>query len=349
MHTSVEAACCRYPQCGTSRFSFLPSRTLIHVNLELAQIGDLDLLAAWLGCTRSQLADCVRNTRQFYNEKKVRRRRRSGRRPRVVYEVRDPLRKVQRRIALDLRRNDPTLGSHVTGFRRRSNALGNATVHCNARFVATLDLQNFFGSIGYFDVKRVFDALGVHPQLSTTLTRLTTLDGVLPQGARTSPTISNLVALRLDEAVLKRTSSLGIKYTRYADDITISGDCVPLIPEIIGWIEEAGFRVRDGARRVPAGGGQYVTGLLVDGAAPRLPPQLKRRVNHFLFFASRYGLSDAATRTHHWRDLSGDFVRIVKRTEGLISWAKSVEPETALRWSKQFQIALVASVPRKNG
>lgn len=110
------------------------------------------------------------------------------------------------------------------GFLRRRSIITNARPHVGRRFIFNVDLLNFFGAIhfgrvrGYFISNKRFQ---LKPAVATVIAQIT-CNGSLPQGAPTSPIVSNLVASILDIRLLKLSRALKLRYTRYADDITFS-------------------------------------------------------------------------------------------------------------------------------
>src|SRR5262249_4135347 len=110
----------------------------------------------------------------------------------------------------------------------------------------------------------------------------------LPQGAPTSPGLTNTLCLRLDRRIAGLAQRLGWRYTRYADDMTFSlpdghkgkpnlGALLGLVRRIV---EAEGFQVHPDKTRVARKGGrQQVTGLVVNGdGAPRVPRKLRRQL-----------------------------------------------------------------------
>lgn len=126
------------------------------------------------------------------------------------------------------------------GFRRGRSIVTNATPHVGTDVVINLDLQDFFPSICYRRVKGLFQAIGYAEAIATVLALICTaastaaieLDGQtyyvatgerhLPQGAPSSPAITNLLGRRLDKRLANMATSQGCTYTRYADDLTFS-------------------------------------------------------------------------------------------------------------------------------
>ena len=98
----------------------------------------------------------------------------------------------------------------------------NAEAHGDRRYVVNLDLEDFFGSITEARVTGLLVSLGVPKRVSEIIARLCCRGGKLPQGAPTSPVISNMICFRLDTDLLVIAKAARAIYTRYADDITFS-------------------------------------------------------------------------------------------------------------------------------
>jgi RNA-directed DNA polymerase len=103
-------------------------------------------------------------------------------------------------------------------FRRRISLADNAGPHKNQKKILKIDLKDFFGSIK--------DTM-IEPLLGHLITQISTLNGQLPQGAPTSPTVSNIYAYPLDCFMAQWAERHGLNYTRYADDMTFSGNYIP--------------------------------------------------------------------------------------------------------------------------
>ncbi|WP_028103053.1 reverse transcriptase family protein [Pseudoduganella violaceinigra] len=134
------------------------------------------------------------------------------------------------------------LHSAAHGFVPGRSIVSNAQPHVGKAVVINLDLKNFFPSIALPRIKGVFRELGYSDQLATTLglictetpTEEVSVDGekffvatgerALPQGAPSSPALTNILCRRLDARVQSCAAKLGFIYTRYADDLTFSGD-----------------------------------------------------------------------------------------------------------------------------
>lgn len=133
----------------------------------------------------------------------------------------DELKDVQRRI---LHRLLARLRAHpaATGFERGRSIVDNARPHVGRQLVVKMDVVDFFPNTSAVRIEHYFRRIGWSRRVAAELTRLTTEDGALPQGAPTSPRLSNLVNHGLDARLAGLARSFGACYTRYADDITFS-------------------------------------------------------------------------------------------------------------------------------
>jgi hypothetical protein len=133
------------------------------------------------------------------------------------------LKSVQRQI---LRRLLRRLRAHpaATGFESGASIVRHARHHQGRAVVMRLDVKDFFPSTTAEQVRHYFRGIGWNRPASEILVRLCTHKGHLPQGAPTSPRLSNLVNYRIDARLAGMASCFGAVYTRYADDITLSFD-----------------------------------------------------------------------------------------------------------------------------
>jgi hypothetical protein len=192
------------------------------------------------------------------------------------------------------------------GFLAGRSILSNARVHTNARIVLKMDIESFFPTVTLRRAKGIFRKAGYREQVATLLALLCTEapreivqhqgkeyyvalgPRCLPQGAPTSPALTNTLCLRLDQRLTGLARKLGWRYTRYADDLTFSlpdgHQGPPNLGKLMGVVrrivEEEGFAVNPHKTRVHRKGGrQTVTGLVVNGPArPRVPRRLRRQL-----------------------------------------------------------------------
>ena len=151
---------------------------------------------------------------------------------RVICAPTGDLKSLQRSLARRLQehclrcREERGLSVNIAhAFQPRRGIITNAYIHRNKRYVFNTDLEDFFGSIhfgrirGYFQKNEYFQ---MPAEVATILAQLCCYQGKLPQGAPTSPVLSNLICEILDFRILKIAKHYKLDYTRYADDLTFS-------------------------------------------------------------------------------------------------------------------------------
>jgi RNA-directed DNA polymerase len=111
----------------------------------------------------------------------------------------------------------------VHGFVRNKSHLSAAEEHLNAKWVYSLDIKDFFPTTPALKVSNAITSLGYKKEAADLISLLCCYNGYLAQGSPASPFLSNLVFRELDEQIKNLALSLGVRYTRYADDLTFSG------------------------------------------------------------------------------------------------------------------------------
>lgn len=245
-----------------------------------------------------------------------------------------------------------------------------ASRHSGARWVVKMDITGFFESISEIQVYRVFRGLGYSKLVSFELTRICTVGvqhpsprfrspiwrvknrntnissyqsevmGYLPQGAPTSPLVSNLVMKQIDNLLTAKAREYRATYSRYSDDLTFSsrdetfsrkkaGRLVFEVGQILG---KSGFKPQNRKTKV-IGPGQrkIILGLQVNEGTPRLQREFKDRLRQHFHYIEKFG------PVEHVRRREFDSVWGLKsHLRGMIDYAKMVEPSIADEYLVRF-------------
>ncbi|WP_409075033.1 retron St85 family RNA-directed DNA polymerase [Pantoea sp. C3] len=163
------------------------------------------------------------------------------------------------------------LKTHSSCYSYRSGVSikDNAINHVQKKFVANIDISDYFVSINKKMVKDCFYENNIPEHIINTISGIVTYNDSLPQGAPTSPNISNAVLFDFDEIMTFNALTLNSVYTRYSDDISISSDKKEHIESIIKAAEYnlqlKGFRLNEKKKRIISSNNrQVVTGILVN-------------------------------------------------------------------------------------
>ena len=192
---------------------------------------------------------------------------------------------------------------YAKAFIPRRSIRHNASFHKNQNKVLSIDVKNFFGSIGYRKVYWFFKTLGYSRQVSGLITFLCCLDGTLPQGAPTSPALSNLIFLRADARIAGFAKKHDIRYTRYADDLSFSGKFneAMVIKFIRTVLEDEGLEINNKKTRLMhRHQRQEVTGVIVNNKM-QAPREIRRRLRQEVYYIKKHGLSSHLDRTENYR------------------------------------------------
>jgi RNA-directed DNA polymerase len=243
-------------------------------------------------------------------------------------------------------------------FKPGSSIIKCAARHTGAQWLVKMDVAGFFSSISEIQAYRVFNNLGYQPLVAFELARLTTYApinspryylprwsawesdrtisdytfkgmGYLPQGAPTSPMLSNLVMPEIDAEIEKVAKAAGLRYTRYSDDLTFSthssdfnrGTAANLIGKVTRILVRIGlFPQHRKTVIIPPGARKIVLGLLVDGAPPRLPREFRSDLRQHIYYLEKFGPVEHA-KARKFDTVFGMYNHI----RGLIDFARMVE------------------------
>jgi retron-type reverse transcriptase len=192
----------------------------------------------------------------------------------------DPELKARQRSILHwlmARRIRPSKYAH--GFIKKRSTVTNAGQHVGKGVVVRLDIKNFFPSISQRQVEYALTREGVSLKNAQVIAELCTVDGRLPQGAPTSPFLSNVVFKALDYRLAGLAKSWEASYSRYADDLVFSSDRKNLnhiYHPVRKILEDERFRIHSDKFRVyRSTRRQLVTGIVVNKRL-NLPRQERR-------------------------------------------------------------------------
>ncbi len=189
------------------------------------------------------------------------------------------LKKIQKKLAEALyihQKKNKRRKNHLShAFEKEKSIITNAKIHRNKKLVLNIDLQNFFESFHFGRVRGYFiknNNFLLPCEVATVIAQLTCYKGKLPQGAPTSPIITNLICEILDQRILKVARKYKLDYTRYADDLTFSTNDKKFMDlqnefynKLSGELTRAGFNINEKKNRLQLRDSrQVVTGLVVN-------------------------------------------------------------------------------------
>lgn len=223
----------------------------------------------------------------------------------------------------------------VHGFAKKKSIVTNAKIHLNQPELLKIDLEKFFPSISKNRVIAMFYRLGYPSEVAFYLASICCLDECLPQGAPTSPTISNIIAIRLDNRIFAFAKKFELKYTRYADDLAISGDKLPVkfIDYITKIIEDEGFKVNTSKTQLyNKKGKRILTGVSISTDKLKAPKEYKRKLFQEIHYINKFGLYSHVTK----KKIRNPYY--LNSIIGKLNYVLNIEPDNkkALGFRNQF-------------
>jgi RNA-directed DNA polymerase len=274
----------------------------------LFDIPDLDSLSRLVDMPRGQLAHLASRVERYYRPKSITK---PDGTSRLLLVPRGELRWVQKKIKKVILDRIPWMSCVYGGVRGKS-AKSNAAAHAAQPVVFTLDIKSFFPSVTPERVSQGLQQLGFGERPARILARLTTFKHQLPQGTHTSTALANLALTRADLRIRRLASMHGFTYTRFVDDLSLSGGrrLYKFRKLVIRIIEDEGFQIKlEKKHTMPAGTRQVVTKLVVNTKVNLTRERRKEIREEVLTEARRLkGV------------LSG-------RTKGRLAWLSFVNPE----------------------
>ena len=211
------------------------------------------------------------------------------------------------------------MADSCSGFRKQKSIYDNAKIHENSQIILKVDLLKFYDIITEERVYGVFQSLGYAKNLAYSFAKITTAKHrqsywdnfdksskeilkelveikppILPQGAPTSPALSNIIATKMDYRFEALAKKLNFRYSRYADDLTFSisnEGKLPSLKLITKIIENEGFFINTKKTKyMKKGCKQYVTGLTTTNGI-NVSKEYRKKISEHIYYCRKYGVN----------------------------------------------------------
>lgn len=246
----------------------------------------------------------------------------------------NPALKLRQRWILDHILLKLKVSDHAHGFVKNRSIKTNAEPHSTHDYALCMDIEDFFPSIKEDSVKQVFTRAGYSRQAAVALADMCCYQGVLPQGAPTSPALANLVFFQEDEQLALLAKQNHATYSRYADDLTFSSN-IPLnnISTTVNQILlKNGFRLNQSKTKefIP-GQPKRITGLIVQNGLIHVPRKFKRELKQEIYYCKKFGVvlhleNRKATKVINYREY----------LYGKAYYVKMIEPKLGEQFLKEL-------------
>lgn len=298
---------------------------------------ELSSLERDLGFAAKTLYSISNNLSKHYHSVQIPKRTGGVRSLSVPDEV---LKAIQRRITAVLLLRMP-VSFYAKAYKDCSSVLKNASPHIGKSVVLKLDILHFFDSIQYSQVKeKAFPSTQYSEPIRILLTMLCYHGNALPQGAPSSPTITNIILYSFDELIGAWCREQNIDYTRYCDDMTFSGDFDPqtVIDFVRTELKQLGFLLNNQKTKIlRTGSQQIVTGIVVNEKL-HVPSDYRRKLRQEIYFCQKYGIDDHMQRC----SLSVPKDKYLQQLLGRVNYVLQIDPDDSFmqstkRWLLQAQ------------
>jgi hypothetical protein len=251
---------------------------------------------------------------------------------RLISEPCEPLKEVQSRL---LRTALKSLEAHPAAHcRRRASTITNAQAHAGHRYVARFDIKDCFPSVSLAHVKRALARAGLNPAITSLVASLVTFKGGLPQGAPTSMAILNAVLAPIDGRLSDAALAHGVTYTRYVDDICVSGNTTLGFFERAVRLELANVRLKLSPQKTRywrPGRTPVVAGIAI-GRTLRAQPTYLRKVRKLLDAVVQSGAVPSEA--------------LMKTVRGHIAYMLAVDPRLGRRYQRRLIAVGIIEAPK---
>ncbi|MFI8606698.1 reverse transcriptase family protein [Cellulophaga baltica] len=196
------------------------------------------------------------------------------------------------------------VSKYAKGYVPKRGIKDHIKYHTKEPKVLTLDIKNFFDSVKMEHTENLFLEMGYSKNMSNLLTKLCYLDNSLPQGAPTSPYITNILLYNFDETIAKYCRDNDLKYTRYADDLAFSGDIkkIALIKLVRSELRKLNLRLNnDKIKLMKPHQRQVISGITVNHKM-QVSKKKRNEIRNEMFYIKKFGLENHKKKTGQNKD-----------------------------------------------
>lgn len=262
---------------------------------------------------------------------------------RIIYVPNDNLKKYQQILLTELFYRKDVLKNIVrqsTAFKPHVSILKNVTPHLKRKYILSLDIEDFFNSINSVKINTLLKDFFNENELNI-ITTYCLFQDKLPQGSPTSPIISNLILSNFDKELIKIIHEINygnidydkVRYTRYADDITISGneEIFSFIKIIQKKLNKYGFKINKNKTRIyKSHERQIVTGLIVNKKI-NVPNEYYKKIRQELYYIGKFGFENHSKKIK-LKDIS--FESYMESLIGKVNYISKYSKERKLQLEK---------------
>lgn len=291
-------------------------------------------LAYLVDYKKSYIKRVTYSQKSFYRKFKIRK---SNNKNREISEPLPSLKDIQNWILINILYKIK-VSKFAKAYIPKKTIRENVRFHKGQEKVICVDIKNFFSSITECDVTKIFTKMGYSSRVAFVLAKLCCLDGCLPQGAPTSPHISNIYLLSLDKLLADYCIPKKIRYTRYADDMTFSGSFNEgeLFCLLNTELDRIGLVLNSDKTNVMTRNmRQVVTGIVVNDKI-QVPIEKRKELRQAIYYIEKFGL------VSHLKKINCSKANYLKHLLGIVNYVVFINPkDMEAKLQKDFLVSLI--------
>lgn len=242
---------------------------------------------------------------------------------RTIQEPLPSLKEIQKWV-LDNVLNKVPISPYAKAYTRKKNIRDHARYHRKQKIVVTMDIEKFFDRITRSEIDKIYRNLNYSDKVSELLSKICTLEDKLPQGAPTSPYLSNILLNEFDVKISKYCTSKNLKYTRYADDMAFSGNDIDLgeLKDLIDIeLKKVGLNLNEAKTvEMPLAKRQEISGIIVNEKI-QVPRKKRDELRQAVYYIEKFGLEN------HLEKINCEKANYVKHLLGLANYILFINPK----------------------
>ena len=284
----------------------------------LPVIYNINHFSGLVGYNVSYLKRAVKFQKYFYRKFKIKKRNGKNR---ILFEPLPSLKEIQIWILEEILYKCK-VSRYAKAYVPKRSIKEHAIYHTDEPIVLTLDIKDFFKRIKFKRVEALFLEMGYSNQVANLITKLCFLEEELPQGAPTSPYISNLILKEFDINISDYCMKNKIKYTRYADDLAFSGELNENEMEelVKKELRKVGLELNEEKRKIMRPNQpQLISGIIVNKKA-QIPKRDRNDLRNQMFYIKKFGLKSHMERTNQTKS------NYLKHILGKVNYVLQINP-----------------------
>ena len=259
------------------------------------------------------------NIEKYYNSFIIKKR--SGKDRKILSPYTD-LKRIQSNILKNVL-YDKSISPYAKAYARNTKLIDNVKIHKGYKYILKLDIKDFFENIKYINVYNIYREFGFSKAICGLLAHLSTYDEYLPQGAPTSPYLTNLVLRDFDYIIGNWCNERNINYTRYSDDMTFSMN--EYDKDLIRFVRVNLYKLglelnNDKICLINNSNQQKITGIVVNNRI-QVDVKYRKKIRQEVYYINKYGIES------HLKHIKEDKEKYIKSLYGKILFVLSVDPD----------------------